>query len=62
MGIITNVRLSFTDEEILKDIADELRVHNAISISSKMFEQDRISEDEHKNNLDCLYEKYFTEK
>lgn len=62
MGIITNVRLSFTDEEILKDIADELKVHNAISISSKMFEQDRISEDEHKNNLDCLYEKYFTEK
>lgn len=62
MAIITNVRLSFTDEELLRDIADELRVHNAISISSKMFEQDRISEDEHKNNLDCLYEKYFTEK
>lgn len=55
-------RVFETDEELLRDIADELRVHNAISISSKMFEQDRISENEHKNNLDCLYDRYFAER
>lgn len=65
MAMIEKARVNHvfeTDEELLKDIANELKIHNAISISSKMFEQDRISENEHKNNLDCLYEMYFSEK
>lgn len=62
MAIVKETKLSLTDEELLKDIANELRVHNAISISSKMFEQDRIGKDEHEQNLDCLYDRYFTEK
>lgn len=65
MAMIEKARVNHvfeTDEELLEDIINELRVHNAISISSKMFEQDRISENEHKNNLDCLYDRYFTDK
>lgn len=65
MAMIEKARVNHvfeTDEELLEDIVNELRVHNAIAISSKMFEQDRISKDEHNNNLDCLYDRYFTEK